>query len=51
VAHDVLRRTGGKESAWGKVWHWNRYNDPSLPEKELRAVFEKACQYQRGEVP
>ncbi|WP_259124723.1 hypothetical protein, partial [Salinibacter ruber] len=51
VAHDVLRRTGGKESAWGKVWHWNRYNDPSLPENELRAVFEKACRYQRGEVP
>lgn len=51
VTHDVLRRTGGKESAWGKVWHWNRYNDPSLPEKELRAVFEKACQYQRGGVP
>jgi hypothetical protein len=50
VAHDVLRRTDGKESAWGKVWYWNRYNEPSLPERELRDVFEKACRYQRGEV-
>jgi hypothetical protein len=50
VAHDVLRRVSDCEGAWGKVWHWNRYNSPSLPEKELRTVFERACRHQRGKV-
>lgn len=50
VCHDVLRQRDGRKKAWRAVKHWNRYNDPPLPERELEAVFEKACRYQRGTV-
>jgi hypothetical protein len=50
-SHAVLAEQASGESAWRIVQDWNRrFNDPSLPESELRTVFEHAARFQRGRV-
>ena len=50
VSHRVLSAATSKMKGWGAVLRWNRCNEPSLPRAELRAVFDRAWQFQRGHV-
>jgi hypothetical protein len=50
-SHLVLAKQSSREAAWSVVQNWNRWlNDPPLPERELRGVFEQAVRYRRGYV-
>jgi hypothetical protein len=50
-SHAVLGEQESTEAAWRVVQDWNRrFNDPSLPELELRTAFEHATRFQRGMV-
>lgn len=48
----VLEEQGTSQAAWTVVQEWNcRFNAPPLPEEELRGVFDRAVDYQRGYSP
>lgn len=50
-AHLVLAEKESREGAWRIVQEWNRrFNSPSLPEQEIRGVFDRAANFQRGHV-
>jgi hypothetical protein len=50
-AHLVLAEKESRKGAWRIVQDWNRrFNSPSLPEQEIRGVFERAANFQRGHV-
>lgn len=50
-SHLVLAEKESREGAWRIVQDWNRrFNAPPLPESELRGVFERAADFQRGYV-
>jgi hypothetical protein len=49
-SHRALSAQSSREAAWRVVKAWNRRCEPSLPERELRAVFERAAAFQRGHV-
>jgi hypothetical protein len=50
-SHLVLAEKESREGAWRIVRDWNRrFNAPPLPESELRGVFERAADFQRGYV-
>jgi len=50
VSHRALTREPTVTAAWGAVVLWNGRNEPPLPRRELRAVFERAAAFQRGHV-
>lgn len=51
VAHEMFRECPTARVAWRMLRRWNQRNDPPLPKRELRGVFEKVVRWRRGRVP
>ena len=51
VAHEMFRRCPTARVAWRMLRRWNQKNDPPLPKRELRGVFEKVKRWRRGRLP